>query len=51
MELVERAAPRGRTSIVADLDLRSKRPLREERLREIHTQFPMQDPLASVRPP
>ena len=40
MELVERAAPRGRTSVAVDLDLRSKRPLREERLRELHTPFP-----------
>jgi len=40
MELVERRAPRGKTSVVVDLDLRTKRPLREERLRELRTSFP-----------
>ena len=41
MELVEQQAPKGKTSIVVDLDLRSERPLREERLRELHTAFPL----------
>jgi predicted amidohydrolase len=35
MELIEYRAPKGKTSIVVDLDLRSLRPLREERLREL----------------
>jgi predicted amidohydrolase len=35
MELAEHTAPDGRTSVVVDLDLASKRPLREERLREL----------------
>ncbi len=37
MEIVERRAPDKRTSIIARLDLRSLRPLREERLRELGT--------------
>ncbi len=35
MGLVERAAPRKKTSLVVELDLSSKKPLREERLREL----------------
>lgn len=44
MELVEHSAPKGKNSIVVDLDLRSKRPLREERLRELRTSFPSPGP-------
>jgi predicted amidohydrolase len=40
MELVEHRASEGKTSVVVDLDLRSKRPFREERLRELRTSFP-----------
>jgi omega-amidase len=40
MELVEHRAPSGKSSVVVDLDLRSKRPFREERLRELRTSFP-----------
>ncbi len=36
MELIEHRAPKGKSTIVVDLDLRSLRPLREERLRELH---------------
>jgi omega-amidase len=39
MELVEHRAPSGKTFILVDLDLRSKRPFREERLRELRTSF------------
>jgi omega-amidase len=39
MELVEHSAPSGKSFIVVDLDLRSKRPFREERLRELRTSF------------
>lgn len=35
MELAEHMAPNRKTSVVVDLDLTSKRPLREERLREL----------------
>lgn len=35
MELVEHRAPKGKSSVVVDLDLRGLRPLREERLREL----------------
>jgi predicted amidohydrolase len=35
MELVEHRAPKGKSSIVVDLDLSSLRPLRDERLREL----------------
>jgi omega-amidase len=36
MELIEHRAPRGNSSIVVELDLRSMKPLREERLNELH---------------
>jgi hypothetical protein len=35
MELIEHRVPKGKRSIVVELDLRSLRPLREERLREL----------------
>ena len=35
MELIEHKVPKGKRSIVVDIDLRSLRPLREERLREL----------------
>ncbi len=40
MELVEHKVPAGKASVVIDLDLASKRPFREERLRELRTSFP-----------
>ncbi len=40
MELVERRSPRRKTSIVVEIDLRSKRHLREERLSELRLTFP-----------
>lgn len=39
MELVEGRAHNGKSMIVAELDLRSNRPLREERVRELRTSF------------
>jgi omega-amidase len=46
MELVERRSPGKKTTVVADLDLAAKRPLREERLRELRHHFhPLQYPL------
>lgn len=44
MELIEHRAPEKRTSVIVDLDLRSKRPLRKERLSELRASFPMQGP-------
>ncbi len=37
MELVERRAPGGKTSVLVDIDISSKKHLREERLRELMT--------------
>jgi omega-amidase len=40
MELVERTSPPRKTSVVADIDIASKRPLRDERLNELRLTFP-----------
>ncbi len=40
MELVERRSPGRKTSIIVEIDLGSKRHLREERLRELRLTFP-----------
>jgi predicted amidohydrolase len=41
MELVEHRVPRGKGSIIVDLDISSLKPLRKERLRELRTSFPL----------